>query len=326
MKIILCEAPHRIALRETEIPQVNDLEVLVKIEYCGVCSYDLKRFLGLKEIAYPVVLGHEPSGTVVKTGKEVQGLKKGDRVSVDVKVRCGRCPSCLRGMESRCERAQASNGFSQYILVPQQNAVKVSPAIPLKVVTLTEPLACILHGYRKMEWSGMRDLLIIGDGIMGILAGFIGKVHQKKEVILLGHNRQRLEIARSFGLEGVLSDKNQIPPLNLYDALVLTVKEEKILKDLKRFLHPGGCVLLIGEMKNGSFPFDLNMIYSNEFSLIGSNGYSQKDFRDALVLIEKFPNALKSLISKIYALSELEKAFLDLQTRKIIKGILRLHS
>jgi len=326
MKIILCEAPRKIALRQTEIPRVNDHEVLVKIEYCGICSYDLKRFLGLKKISYPVVLGHEPAGEVVKIGAKVRGLKKRDRVAVDVKERCGECPSCLRGMESRCEQAQASGGFSRYMLVPVQNVVKVSPDIDLKAVTLTEPLACIFHGYGKMKWRGIRDLLIVGDGIMGILAGFAGKMHRNKNVTLLGHHRKRLETVRSFGVAGVLSGKNPIPLSDLFDAVVLTVKEEKILADLKRFLHPGGTVLLIGEMKNGSFPFDLNMIYSNEFILIGSNGYTPEDFRDALALIEKYDPLLKSFISKVYRMEELETAFRDLQNKKILKGILRLHS
>lgn len=326
MKIILCEAPHKIAVRQAEIPRVNERDVLVKIEYCGVCSYDLKRFLGLKKISYPVVLGHEPAGRVIQTGKKVRGLKKGNRVAVDVKVRCGECPSCLRGMESRCAQAQASNGFSQYILVPAQNAVKVSSEIPLKVVTLTEPLACILHGYKKMNWKGIKDLLVVGDGIMGILAAFAGRVHWKKNVTLLGHNPKRLETARSFGVEGVQSEKNHIPPLDFFDTIVFTVKEEKGLADLKKILRPGGRVLLIGEMKNGSVPFDLNMVYSNEFILIGSNGYTREDFKDALVLIEKFPRILKCFISKVYRMDDLEAVFRDLQSRKILKGILRLHS
>jgi L-iditol 2-dehydrogenase len=326
MKIIICEAPHKIALREKEIPRAQSFEVLVKTEYCGICSYDLKRFLGLKKIAYPVVLGHEPAGKVAETGAEVKGLKKGDRVAVDVKVRCGTCPSCLAGMESRCDQAQASNGFSEYILVPVQNVVKISPGVHLKAATLAEPLACILHGYKKIKSKGIRNYLVVGDGIMGILAGFVGKMHLKKKVILLGHNRKRLRTARNFRVEGVLSGKNGIPPLQLFDAIVLTVKEEKILTDIKKFLHPGGRVLLIGEMKNGFFPLDLNMIYSNEFILFGSNGYTREDFKEALALIERFPHILKNLISRIYGMDELETAFADLQSRKILKGILRLHN
>jgi L-iditol 2-dehydrogenase len=326
VKVILCEAPHKLALSETEIPRAHNHEVLVKIEYCGICSYDLKRFLGLKKVTYPVVLGHEPAGRVVGTGAEVQGLKKGDRVAVDVKVRCGTCPSCLTGMESRCDQAQASNGFSQYLLVPAQNVVKVSPGVHLKAVTLTEPLACILHGYKKINARGIKDLLVVGDGIMGILAGFVGKIHLKKKVILLGHNRKRLGTAGKFGVEGVLSSENGILPMQVFDAVVLTVKEEKILTGLKKFLRPGGRVLLIGEMKNGSFPFDLNVIYSNEFVLFGSNGYTREDFKEALALIEKFPDILRNLISKVYRLEELETAFVDLQSRKILKGILRLHN
>jgi L-iditol 2-dehydrogenase len=325
MKIVLCEAPHKLVLQEAEIPRVHRLAVLVKIEYCGICSYDLKRFLGLKKIAYPVILGHEPSGEVVETGNGVRGIKKGDLVAVDVKERCGECAACLGGMESRCERAQASNGFSQYILVPAENVVKISSAARLKVATLTEPLACILHGFRKLKWDGTGDLLVVGDGIMGILAGFAGKVHHGKRVVLLGHHRKRLEAGGLFGGKAIMSGKADLPPLGPFDAVVLTVKEERILSGLKRFLYPGGRVLLIGEMRNGCLPFDLNMIYSNEFTVVGSNGYTREDFRDSLALIEKFPDMLGRLIDRVYGIQELETAFKDLQARKIRKGILRLH-
>ncbi len=326
MKIVVCEAPHEIVIKETDIPRINDLDVLVKIEYCGICSYDLKRYLGLKKISYPVILGHEPVGRVVQTGKKVRNVKKEDRVAVDVKVRCGKCPSCLRGMESRCPQAQASNGFSQYMLVPAGNVERISLDCDLKVNTLTEPLACILHGYKKVDWEEIKDLLVVGDGIMGVLAAFVGKMHQKKKVTLLGHNRRRLHIARKFGVEVILSDENHIPALDLFDAGVLTVKEEIILTDLKKFLHPGGRMLLIGEMKNGALPFDLNVIYSHELVLVGSNGYTHEDFKDALVLIEENSKILRNFISKVYRMDELETAFKELQVRAILKGLLKLHN
>ena len=132
MKAIVCEAPHKISVKTKETPTAKRGEVLVKLSYCGICVYDLKRFSGLKEVAFPLVLGHEPSGIVEEIGRGVQRVKKGDRVVVDVKVKCGECLHCIRGQESRCVKAEASFGFAQYILLPQENVYRISPDLDLK--------------------------------------------------------------------------------------------------------------------------------------------------------------------------------------------------
>ena len=326
MKVIVCEAPHKISVKTKKTPVAKKGEVLVKLSYCGICVYDLKRYSGLKEVAYPLVLGHEPSGIVEEMGKDVQSVKKGDRVVVDVKVKCGECPSCLRGQESRCDNAEASFGFAEYILVPQENVFRISPDLDLEIATLTEPLACILHGYRDLDLSGKKSLLIIGDGIMGILASFVGKVIEKKAVTLLGHNRNRCEIAQVFGVECVLSNENNILPINSFDAIFFTVGSKEITKNIKKFLRPGGYLVFIGELMDRDLPVDLNAVYSNEYNMIGRKGYAREDFEQALSIIEKFQEVFAKFISKVYKVDELTMGFKDLQTRKILKGILCLEN
>ena len=324
MKVIVCDAPHKISVKTKKTPEAQKGEVLVKLSYCGICVYDLKRYLGLKEVTYPLVLGHEPSGIIEEIGEGVQSVKKGDRVVVDVKKRCGECPSCLRGQESRCVKAEASFGFAQYIIVPQENVFRISPDLDLKIATLTEPLACILHGYRDLDLNGKKSLLIIGDGIMGILAGFVGKVLGKKAVTLLGHHKDRCEIARIFEAEYVLPHENKIHPINAFDAIFFTVGAKEIIRNIKKFLQPGGYMVFIGELKDRDLHVDLNAVYANEYNLIGRKGYTREDFGQALGIIEKFQDVFTEFISKVYPFDELTVGFEDLKTRDILKGILCL--
>jgi L-iditol 2-dehydrogenase len=326
MKVIVCEAPHKISAKTKKTPEAKRGEVLVKLSYCGICVYDLKRYSGLKKVTYPLVLGHEPSGIVEEIGNGVQSVKKGDRVVVDVKVKCGECPSCLRGQESRCVNAEASFGFAQYILVPQENVFRISPELDLKIATLTEPLACILHGYRDLDLNRKQSLLVIGDGIMGVLASFVGKVIEKKAVTLLGHNKNRCEIAQVFGVECVLSNENNILRINSFDAIFFTVGSKKIIRNIKKFLQPGGYMVFIGELMDGDLRVDLNTVYSNEYNMIGRKGYAREDFEQAQDIIEKFQGVFEKFISKVYKVDELTMGFKDLQTRKILKGVLRLEN
>jgi len=326
MKILVCEAPAKISIKEVEIPKIKENEILVKVKYCGICVYDLKRYLGLKNINYPLVLGHEPVGIVEDFGENVKKFSRGEKVAIDVKIKCGKCENCLKGLESRCIKSEASNGFSQYLAIPQENIYKLSSQIDLSVATLAEPLACLNHGFEKIKNHGKESFLIIGDGIMGILAGFLAKRMKNNSVTLLGHHSNRLKIAEKIGLKNLFNTKKNIPQIGKFDTIIFTVEEKRILENIANFLKPGGNILFIGELKKGIYKFNFNKIYTNEYNFYGSKGYSRENFKSAVKIIEEFWKFLKSLITKIYSINELEIAFEDLKNRKILKGVLNLNN
>jgi threonine dehydrogenase-like Zn-dependent dehydrogenase len=159
---------------------------------------------------------------------------------------------------------------------------------------------------------------------MGVLASFVGKVLEKKAVTLLGHNKSRCQIAQSFGVECVLSNKNNISQLNSFDAIFFTVGSKEIIRDMDKYLHPGGYSVFIGEWLDGDLPVNLNTVYANEYNMIGRKGYTRKDFEHALGIIEKYQGVCAKFVSKIYTIDELTAGFGDLQSRKILKGVLCL--
>ncbi len=324
MKVIICEAPTKISIQEIKIPTIKENEILVRIKYCGICIYDLKRYLGAKNINYPLILGHEPVGIIEGAGKNVKNFNKGERVAVDVKLKCGECENCLSGLESRCIKSEASNGFSQYLAIPEENVYKLSSNLDLIIATLAEPIACLVHGFEKMKNLQKNSFLVIGDGIMGILGGFLAKKIKNGKVTLIGHHDNRLEIARKIGLDNLFNAKRNVPKLEKFNTIIFTVEDKEIFKNLKKLLKPGGNILFIGELIDGIYKFNFNEIYSNEYNLYGSKGYSRKDFKLAVEIIEKFSEFLKNFITKIYSINELEIAFKDLKNRKILKGVLNL--
>ncbi|MCP2518861.1 alcohol dehydrogenase catalytic domain-containing protein [Candidatus Aminicenantes bacterium AC-335-A11] len=327
MKVLICEAPQKISIKESQIPEPGGREVLVKIKYCGICVYDLKRYLGLKEVNFPVILGHEPVGIVVDAGKNVKKIYNGEKVVVDVKIKCGRCENCLRGLESRCVKSEASNGFSQYIVIPQDNVYRISTETDLLTATLSEPVACLLHGLKKIKNDGEKlSFLIIGDGIMGILAAFLVKKIKKGIVTLIGHHDNRLKIAEKINIENLINSKKGIPKIGKFDTLIFTVEEREFLANIEDFLNPGGNILFIGELPEGVYKFNFNKIYSNELNFYGSKGYSSGDFKSAVEIIEKYWKFLSGFISKVYSINEIETAFDDLRCRRILKGVLNLEN
>lgn len=86
---------------ERDIPKVKEDEVLVKLEYVGICGSDLHYYesgaIGDYVVEPPFVLGHEPGGTVVEVGRNVKKLKVGDRVALEPGKTCGHCEFCKTG-------------------------------------------------------------------------------------------------------------------------------------------------------------------------------------------------------------------------------------
>ena len=109
-------------VREEPIPALGPADVLVQVAACGVCGTDVHIYHGDKgsaEVHPPVVLGHEFAGTVVRTGKDVHGIREGDHVTVDPNIYCGKCHYCRIGKKHLCTSLFAigvnrNGGFAEF--------------------------------------------------------------------------------------------------------------------------------------------------------------------------------------------------------------------
>ena len=83
-KTAVLTALQTIEVQETPMPAIKADEVLVKMEYCGVCGSDVEFFahgcIGTNQVTYPFVLGHEVSGIIAEVGDNVANVKKGQSV------------------------------------------------------------------------------------------------------------------------------------------------------------------------------------------------------------------------------------------------------
>lgn len=106
MKTAVMLGVGKIGFEDRPIPQPKDDEVLVKLEYVGICGSDLHYYetgaIGNYVVKPPFVLGHEAGGVVVKAGKGVKGLQVGDRVALEPGKTCGHCEFCKQGKYNLC--------------------------------------------------------------------------------------------------------------------------------------------------------------------------------------------------------------------------------
>ena len=128
-------------LREKPMPSAGPGQVVIQNAFCGVCGTDVHIFHGepgSADVTPPVVLGHEYSGVVVECGEGVASLKKGDHVTVDPNIYCGKCEHCRNGKKQLCEHMEAigvtmDGGFEEFSVVPEGQAFLLSPELPLEL-------------------------------------------------------------------------------------------------------------------------------------------------------------------------------------------------
>ena len=172
-----------IRYEELPVPNCGEKDVLIKVAYAGICGSDLhiyKKGMFIQNI--PETMGHEFSGTVIKTGSKFHSLQAGDRVTANPMVTCGNCIACRTGHRGSCETlgfiGEVRPGcFAEYIALPQEDVIKAPPGIDLKKLALAEPLA--VEMFNQME-PGMLDGPMIQFVYGMTLAELIGAAPQAK--------------------------------------------------------------------------------------------------------------------------------------------------
>lgn len=176
--MVLKEYNRFLQAEEVRSPLLNPSEVLIRVNYCGICGTDLKIVEGkLPDIVkLPHIPGHEIAGTIVETGQDVNSLRIGERGIVYPYVACKDCELCRTGRENICFSIkrfgfELNGGFAEYLSVPAYNFCKVEGSMEVlkRLTVLTDAGATPYHGLKTIAnlTLGQR-VLIIGVGGLGL--------------------------------------------------------------------------------------------------------------------------------------------------------------
>jgi len=208
---ILTRTGH-LEISELPVPDIKRDEVLIRVMACGVCGTDVHIFNGDKGAAdnpLPIVLGHEFSGIIEKTGGDVKGLCVGDRVCADPNVLCGECYYCRSGIGHFCEHmtgigTTAAGGFAQYCAVPGRQVYKIADNISFEQGAMAEPLSCCLHGIDNCDISAGSSVVIIGGGMIGQLMLQLARLSGASRTALVEPVKEKRETGRKLGADIVI--------------------------------------------------------------------------------------------------------------------------
>ena len=129
-------------IKEIPVPKPSEKEVLVKIEYCGICGSDVHYYEYGRVADYVVegdfILGHEVAGTVVEVGSQVKSLKVGDRVALEPGIGCGKCEQCKEGKYNLCKDViffatpPVQGALKDYVVHPEDMCFKLPDNVSTK--------------------------------------------------------------------------------------------------------------------------------------------------------------------------------------------------
>lgn len=207
-------APLTFRLTEMPIEDPGPGEVQVRVESVGVCGSDLHAYsegaVGSTPNVYPMVLGHEPAGVVVKTGSGVTGISPGDRGALEPALYCYHCEFCLSGHHNVCANIRfLSNphlpGFlRERINLPAANFMPIPARMSFDEATLHEPLAIALHTLRLASIGAGESVAVIGAGPIGLLTIAALRAAGAARIWAVEPLAHRRELARGLGADAAL--------------------------------------------------------------------------------------------------------------------------
>ena len=210
MRAIVLDRPGSFRVAQLPDPAPGPGQIVVKVECCGVCGTDLHIMDGeFPPTPYPITPGHEFAGTVAALGRDVSiDLPVGARVAVDPSLYCGHCRRCRSGRDNLCENWAAigdtvAGAFAEYVAVPAVNAHRLPDGIDGQFGAMVEPLACAVHGLRRLGPVFGDAVLLTGAGTMGLLLLQLLVHAGAGPVTVVDRVGERLEVARKLGAASV---------------------------------------------------------------------------------------------------------------------------
>lgn len=215
-------AQHRFAFRENVLEEPLPGEVQVRVESVGICGSDLHNFaegqIGDVPSRYPMVLGHEPVGTVLKTGSGVTGWSAGDRVAIEPPIYCYHCEFCMSGRHHLCEHVRFLSNpgepglFRDRANLPALNLLPLPENLGFDEATLFEPLGIILHSFRMGDPKIGETAAVIGGGPIGLTTIAALRVAGVSRIWCVEKVAHRRALAQALGADVVI-DPDQVDPV-----------------------------------------------------------------------------------------------------------------
>lgn len=346
-KVGMMTAKERIEIKEFNIPEISDDEMLVKVEGCGICGTDVHEYKNDPFGLIPVVLGHEGTGEIIKIGKNIKrdsagkSLKVGDKIVTCI-IPCGECPTCLQHPErtNLCENQgiyglmtddniHLNGWFGDYIVIRKNSTVFNVSDMDLHSRVLIEPAAVVVHAVERAKTTGLlkfnSKVLVQGCGPIGLLLLSVLRTMGIENIVALDGNEKRLEMAKRLGATETVN----VMKSSSFDETIEKIKDltdglgadfafqctgsPKAHAGIWKLVKRGGGLCEVGFfVNNGDATINPHFDLCNkEITAVGSWVYTPQDYLTTFDFLKRANGIglpIKELITHEFPLEQLQEA------------------
>jgi 2-desacetyl-2-hydroxyethyl bacteriochlorophyllide A dehydrogenase len=314
----VCTEREKIELQEVPTPLPKEGQVLVKVNASGICGSDVGGYTGHHPMMkWPLIMGHEASGTIAQVGPNVHGIDTGDPVAVEPLFTCRKCNACLRGKYNLCMDLkiighQIPGTFAEYVIAEAGFVHPKPDNITFEEAAIAEPASGSLHAVERCNLRLGDVVAIIGCGTMGFLA-MQHALNKGTEVLAIDKDARKLDLAKEMGAHHVVNPANQdaselirgLTKGSGADCVIEAVGIPETLASTVALVKRGGTIMLIGWSGNTTDSFNLTSLTLDELTVLGTLGFAH-DFPIALKLMSKGKLKIMPLISHRVPLKKVE--------------------
>lgn len=284
MKVAVMEGIGKMGYTERPIPIPKADEVLVKLEYVGICGSDMHYYetgaIGDYVVKPPFVLGHEPGGIVVEVGSNVKHLKVGDKVALEPGKTCGHCEFCRQGKYNLCPDVvffatpPVDGVFQEYVAHEAALCFKLPPQVSTLEGALIEPLAVGFHAANQGGAHAGQTAVVMGAGCIGLVSMMALKAEGVSRVYVVDVMAKRLEKALELGADGVINGKEEDAVETVRrltcgagcDLVIETAGTEITTRQAVHMTKKGATIVLVGYSKTGEITLPMSLALDKELT------------------------------------------------------------
>ena len=318
MKAVVIKKPGEVVLENVEMPIPPKGFARIKVKAAAICATDLEIIDGNIPANYPLIPGHEWSGTVDAVGDEADAHWIGKNVVGSTDVICRKCDACLNGEWRYCNSFEEigfkrNGAYSEYMLAPVYGLCEKPDCVSFEHAALCEPLGVALGTFKKAKAKMGDTLLIIGAGSIGLSMLAVGKAMGLKNIVVCANTKARLDIAEKMGAYATVSTKEEdleeamkrLHP-NGTDVIVEATGIEECIQKSFRIAKRGGKVLLAGYGRGKTMNIRIDDIHVKNLKVIGA-GNNWNMFKKGMSLMEDGLVDLSSFVTHKIKLEDFEK-------------------
>lgn len=325
MKVAVMNGIGKMGFVEREVPQPADNEVLVKLEYVGICGSDMHYYetgrIGDYVVEPPFVLGHEPGGVVVEVGKDVKHLKVGDRVALEPGKTCGHCEFCKEGKYNLCPDVvffatpPVDGVFQEYVAHEAALCFKLPDNVDTMEGALIEPLAVGFHAANQGGAHAGQTAVVFGAGCIGLVSMMALKAEGVSKVYVVDIMQKRLDKAMELGATEVINSMDADVMAEIArltegkgaDLIIETAAMEITTRQAIHIAKKGATIVLVGYSKTGEMTLPLSLALDKELTFKTVFRY-RHIYPMAIEAVASGKVNLKGIVSNVFDFDDIQNA------------------